>query len=416
MVTLTHPVGNQNVRQALAALYEHGLLKRFCTTVYWDKAWMVNRCLPDSLRAELNRRSYPQIPSHLVHSTPTREAMRLLAIKLRLRSLATREDAPLSITRVCRSLDTAAASLITRHPSRAVYAYSGSALKTFRAARSQGMACICELPAGHWNFDAALLREEAELQPEYAATMDILDRDPELFRSGDEELDIADAIIVPSHFIQRTLEYRSLPTGKLFVVPYGAHEHRSFPSREPRRGGKLRALFVGALIQRKGISYALDAVKMIPSLAELTLLGRKVGTCRAIDAAVRENRWIESIPHTAVLEEMSRHDVLVLPSLSEGFGLVILEALSCGLPVITTHNTGGPEIIRDGREGFFVPIRSAQAIAEKLELLARDHDLLKSMSEAAIRRAQECTWSEYRTQLVSTVTSVLHQEGEPHRA
>jgi glycosyltransferase involved in cell wall biosynthesis len=107
---------------------------------------------------------------------------------------------------------------------------------------------------------------------------------------------------------------------------------------------------------------------------------------------------------------MLKHDVLVLPSISEGFGLVILEALSCGLPVVTTRNSGGPEVVRDGREGYFVPIRSAEAIAEKLELLARDPALLESMSEAALRRAREFTWANYRAKLVATLGQILPLE------
>ena len=92
---------------------------------------------------------------------------------------------------------------------------------------------------------------------------------------------------------------------------------------------------------------------------------------------------------------------VVFPSLSEGYGLVILEALSRGLPVITTRNTGGPEVMEDGRQGFFVPIRSSEAIAEKLETLAADRALLEAMSEAALERARECTWEKYRRSLVS---------------
>ncbi len=409
MVILSHHVGNQNVRQALAAMHGEGLLDRYYTTVYWNKDWPVNRWLPARLRSELYRRCYPQIPDSMIDATPAQEAMRLLAIKLGMRNLARRDEALLSVMRVCTTLDARVAAAIPRSSSRAVYTYAGTALKTFPAAHCQGMKCIYELPGGHWHFDAALMREEAALQPEYASTMEILNRSEKLLADADEELAMADAVIVPSHFIQRTLK-GSIPAEKLFVVPYGTHEHLDSPVRAPRTGGKLRVLFVGALIQRKGISYAIDAVKKVGPLAELTLIGKRVGNSRAIDRAIVENRWIESIPHSAVLGEMLKHDVLVLPSISEGFGLVILEALSCGLPVITTPNSGGPEVIRDGREGYFVPIRSAEAIAEKLELLARDRELLESMSEAALRRARECTWANYRAQLISTMRQILPLE------
>ena len=410
MVILSHPVGNQNVRQALAALHGEGLLDRYYTTVYWNQNWPLDSLLPGGIRRELHRRCYPQIPTSMIDATPLRESMRLLAIKLGMRSLTRRDEAPLSIMRVSSTLDARVAAAIERSSSRAVYTYAGTALHTFHAAHRQGMTCIYELPGGHWHFNAALLREEAELQPDYASTIEIVERSQKLLACADEELAMADAVIVPSHFVERTLSCANVPSGKLFVVPYGAHEYANPPARPPRKAGKLRVLFVGALIQGKGISYAIDAMKMVGSLAELTLIGRRVGRCRAIDNAISENRWIESIPHSAVLEEMLKHDVLVLPSISEGFGLVILEALSCGLPVITTQNSGGPEVIRDEREGYFVPIRSAEAIAEKLELLARDPALLESMSEAALRRAREFTWANYRAKLVATLGQILPME------
>jgi glycosyltransferase involved in cell wall biosynthesis len=104
---------------------------------------------------------------------------------------------------------------------------------------------------------------------------------------------------------------------------------------------------------------------------------------------------------------MSRQDVLVLPSLHEGFGLVILEAMSQGLTVITTAHTGGPDVIQDGREGFIVPIRSVDAIVEKLELLAGDRAMLTGMKEAAQKKAALLTWEGYRSRLVEVVRGCL---------
>jgi glycosyltransferase involved in cell wall biosynthesis len=148
-------------------------------------------------------------------------------------------------------------------------------------------------------------------------------------------------------------------------------------------------------------------VKMLGSSVDFTMVGGKFGQSACIDAAVREHRWIPSIPHSAVLDEMARNDVFVMPSLSEGLALVILEALSRGLPVITTTSSGAEEIIRDGQDGFFVPIRSAEAIAQKLELLNQDRDLLDHMSASAARRAREFTWQVYRSLLVTTLTQIL---------
>ncbi len=80
---------------------------------------------------------------------------------------------------------------------------------------------------------------------------------------------------------------------------------------------------------------------------------------------------------------MARNDVLVLPSLHEGFGLVLTEAMSQGLVVITTPHTAGPDLITDGVDGLLVPIRSSAAIEEALAHLLRDRDHLATMQEAS---------------------------------
>jgi glycosyltransferase involved in cell wall biosynthesis len=114
------------------------------------------------------------------------------------------------------------------------------------------------------------------------------------------------------------------------------------------------------------------------------------------------------MPNSEILREMRAHDVLVLPSLFEGFGLVLLEALSQGLPVITTANTGAPEMMQDGVEGFIVPIRDSEAIAERLSCFLADRTLLQEMKHAALRRSAEMSWTSYRRKLAQAVNAHLN--------
>ena len=100
---------------------------------------------------------------------------------------------------------------------------------------------------------------------------------------------------------------------------------------------------------------------------------------------------------------MTRNHVFIFPSLAEGFGLVVTEALSAGLPVITTTNTCGPEIMTDGVEGFIIPIRILDAIAEKFTLLYEDEARRRAMAEAAKRRAAEVSWARFEDQVAGLV-------------
>jgi glycosyltransferase involved in cell wall biosynthesis len=125
---------------------------------------------------------------------------------------------------------------------------------------------------------------------------------------------------------------------------------------------------------------------------------------------LRVHRWIPSLSHDEVLQEIRCHDVMVFPSLFEGFGLVVLEAMSCGVPVIATAQSGAPDFLEDGKDGFLVPIRSAEAIAERLELLIRDRDRLGAMSQAAVRKAARHSWESYRQHLIHTVRRALAED------
>ncbi len=124
-------------------------------------------------------------------------------------------------------------------------------------------------------------------------------------------------------------------------------------------------------------------------------------------AVLGKYRWLPSLPHDELLREMSRHDVLLFPSLHEGFGLVMTEAMSQGLVVITTPHTAGPDLISDGADGFIVPIRSSAAIEEKLALLLHDPERLRALQEAAREKARTLTWENYRQRLLHLAREVV---------
>jgi glycosyltransferase involved in cell wall biosynthesis len=115
------------------------------------------------------------------------------------------------------------------------------------------------------------------------------------------------------------------------------------------------------------------------------------------------------VPHARVFEIMAQHDVLVFPSLIEGFGAVILEAMSRGLPVITTPNTAGPDLIEEGIDGYIVPIRDADAIAERLTALAEDRSRLAAMADAARRKAAGLPWERYERRLAGLMADCVYE-------
>jgi starch synthase len=414
VILLSHPTANQNVRQTALALVEAGLLGEFWTCVNWKEQGLLDKSLAFSgrLRAELRRRSFAPQLAPFIRTLPWRELIRQGAGQLGWDGLTSAENAPFSVDAVYLSLDRRVAKYITRHPHiAAVYSYDAGALETFRAAKRHGIKCIYEHPIIYWRKVQQYQREEAELHPEWAPTLGALADSEEKLARKDEELSLADLVITPSTFAKQSLADAPRLDAVICVVPYGTGAVGDPPRRDSAQ--KLRVLFVGALSQAKGLGYLLDAVAHLERDIEFTLIGRRVSA--AIPAAIilDKYRWIPSLPHDEILKEMSTHDVLVLPSLHEGFGMVITEALSQGLVVITSGHTGGPDVISDGVDGFIVPIRSAAAIEEKLALLASDRDRLVQMQEAAHRKALAYTWENYRRTVAQVAREVVGKQATP---
>jgi len=420
MILLSHPIGSEFVREALVAFDRAGMLSEFWTAISWNSKSPLNRALPQSLRELFERRSFPESVRNRTHTAPLREAIRLFAGAAGFHSR--HETGTFSIDAVFRELDKKVAAHLHRidPPSqsagpartygaasnvRAIYAYEDGALESFRVAADRGLHRMYDLPIGYWRVGQKIFTEEKELEPEWAPTLTgTLDSTEKLSRK-DDELRLATRVIVASTFTKKTLSEAQC-TAKIDIVPYGAPAALSNEIAKPSR--QLKVLFAGSLGQRKGLSYLLKAIEMLKGNAELTLLGRKAATgCAPLESAVKKYRWLPTLSHAAVLREMHSHDVLVLPSLFEGFGLVILEAMAQGTVAITTEHTAGPDVIESGNDGFIVPIRSAAAIAEKLELLRSDPERLMAMKVAAKAKAQSLEWESYRRRLVKVAREVI---------
>jgi glycosyltransferase involved in cell wall biosynthesis len=181
----------------------------------------------------------------------------------------------------------------------------------------------------------------------------------------------------------------------VFVLPYGA-DLNQFQKVE-RSDDVFRILYVGQVTLRKGVHYLLEALAGLNLKdAELLIIGH-------IDPTIRPllGRWngtfrhIASVPKIELARYYSSSSVLVLPSLEEAFGLVVLEAMACGVPVIVSSEVGASEVIADGVEGFVVPDRDVGALRERIRFLYENAAARGRMGDAALRCAKGSTWEAY---------------------
>jgi glycosyltransferase involved in cell wall biosynthesis len=399
-VLLYHPTGNANVRAAATGLLAAGQLADFRTTIATFPGSALDHVSALPPFAELRRR-------------PWREIGRLAAAKVGLASLVRHETGFFCVDSVYHSLDRHVAAGLPQSVARrqidTVYAYEDGAAAAFRRAKQLGLTCVYDLPIGYWRAARRLLEPEQARWPEWAPTlMGLQDSVAKLARK-DEELRLADRIVVASRFTARTLQDFPGPLAPVQVVPYG------FPDvGEPRQyllsgnGRPLKLLFVGGLSQRKGIADLFAAVAALGPRVELTIVGRKASeNCPALDAALTRHRWLPSLPHAEVLALMRAHDVLVFPSLFEGFGLVITEAMSQGTPVITTDRTAGPDLIEHGRNGWLVEAGSTAALQVAIEELLERPESVAEAGQAAQETARRRPWAVYGQELAAALTGQL---------
>jgi glycosyltransferase involved in cell wall biosynthesis len=187
-----------------------------------------------------------------------------------------------------------------------------------------------------------------------------------------------------------------IPSDKVVAIPYGVRLEEYFPV--PKRDDVFRVLCVAQLTVRKGIAYLLEAFSKaaLPG-SELVLRGAQLPDTKPILAQYAGRyRLHPPLPRRQMRDLYSQASVLVLPSVEDGFGLVIGQAMACGIPVIATTNTGGPDLISDGIDGFIVPVRDAGAIRERLEHLYRHPDILAAMGRAALEKVCSLNgWADY---------------------
>lgn len=413
-ISLVHTTGNPNSRNAALALAEVGLLSEVITTFGYSQDSEISqliRRLPNAvyqhLESELSRRTWIAPPGVKLQTHPWQEIVRVILLKTPLgRHLGLTYKT--LIQWLCVSLDHHVAK---QHLTEldAIYSYEDIAATTFQMAKLRGVYRLYELPVVFYKTNCAIQTEEAERFPELTSALHAVQEPLWKRQRKEQEIQLADHIFVASSFSKQSLVEVGVSPDKISVVPYGAPIDYFYP--QPKPDSNFRALFVGSVSPAKGVHYLLQAWQELKfSAAELLLVGVNCFPDTWLSPFNNCFRHIGSVPHTSLNKYYSLANVLVFPSLADGFGLVLLEAMSCGIPIITTSNTGGPDIITDGVEGFIVPIRDVEALKEKLEWCYRHPTELAEMGRAARRRAEQLTWKLYRQTLANKIQKLLVSE------
>jgi glycosyltransferase involved in cell wall biosynthesis len=234
-----------------------------------------------------------------------------------------------------------------------------------------------------------------------------------LIRRMRKEREEADYINVLSTYVKTSFLKVGVPESKIITTFFGVNEKKFFP--QDIKGNinkrKIRILYVGRLELLKGIPYLLEAFSKIKGKdIELCLVGP---VYPEIENALKKFddkriKIIGPVPNESLPTYYNKADLFVFPSVNDAFGLVVLEAMSCGLPVITTQNSCANDVIDDGKDGFVIPIQNSQSLQEKIELFLNDRQLCVEMGiEARNKVLTNFTLTQYKNRYLNNIKSTL---------
>lgn len=420
-ILFSAPDTRPSLQQAARALYEVDLLGAYFTTVALGEsggtiriAQALDRIFRTHLAIELRRRAVREFPANFIRRFPYWDIPRTLLSRMNVPEHIVDRIHHSSL----RSLDRHVARNL--HGFAGVYAVNLAAQATFSAAKKRRMACIYEVIALEIRSYIQMLRQEFDSYPSLfpGGTPETLDAEQHIQRC-DAEWALADVVIANSNLTRDTYSAAGFDVGKVRVIPLG------FPPavpddmfHPPEHSNPLYVLWAGNFSVSKGAHYLLAALKS-PALRKnlhVTVFGKQLLPAEALAGFEDVIEFHGTVPHTQLFAIYRRADVLVLPTLSDGFAMVVSEAMSQGLPVITTEWAGAAQFIASGENGIVVPARDSEALAEALASCAARPERLRAMGGAARQTALQWQWSDYRNAVARAVADCLQGQAPRNAA
>jgi glycosyltransferase involved in cell wall biosynthesis len=290
-----------------------------------------------------------------------------------------------------------AAKEVRRRPFDVVHSWSGVSLELLSNPGVGAPPVLLMRGSAHIRAQDRLLRDE-----ERRASVP-LDRPSEwMIERETAEYARADRIVVLSTFARRTFIEEGCSPDRVSVLPLGVDvtTFRPTPAARDARaarilgGSVLRIVYVGALSFQKGLLDLLRAAALLrDDPVEFTLIGPRMAESEALLAMAGANvRLSPKRPQAELPEAYAAADLFVFPTIQDGFGMVLTQAKAAGLPIITTDNCAGSDLVTDGRDGWIVPIRDSHALVDRLRWCAAHRPAVADMARAVAAEYQPRTW------------------------
>ncbi len=409
-IVVAHPGTPPHAQQAVRAYLEHGLLSRFMTTFVYQPGTRTARALKGlyglvnrDAENQLKRRALEGIPAEVVATHPFREIIRTLSN--RCLGVSAQDWIwdwmELDFDRHVAGSDWGRAE--------AVHGYEYASLMTFEAARRRGVTTLYEMPAPFFRTADKILSEEYRKFPELATRprQEIEGRAPARIARKQRELSLADIVVCNSAFTRDSILAEDFPPERIITLPLGMP--KPVEAVDTPRPRELVLLYAGTLSVRKGVHYLLEAWRRLSPSTAVEL--RLVGALDLPSSLLRDLPGRVTVIGSVPKRELTRHyleaGLLLFPTLCDGFGMVLTEALAHGVPVLTTTAAGASSFIGNGCNGFVIAPGNLEELVETMRWCTHNRDRLQEMRPACLESARSWQWSDYRRQLACAVEKQL---------
>lgn len=399
-ILVYHPTGNQNVRGLLRGLSNRQMLHSYHTTIAVFQSSWYYKYLKGPLE-NFKKRTFPESIKNNIVLYPFIETLLVLRVKKY-------KGMRLTGSSVNKILAYNVATYLKKQKNiDAVYGFPFGSEPIFNEARKHDIKCIYEQTTGYYKSLKKITDTEKTNNPDWAKTITIYEEPQEILDKLDRELSMADVIIVASSYIKKTLTAYGYNEDKIKIIPYGYPPIAPKKQRERCSSEKLKLLFAGNISQLKGLSYLFKSLEGLEDKVELTLVGSKTNNLSTeMNAALAKYNYLGPLSHELLLKEMHKADILIFPSLCDGYGMVVTEAMSQGTPVIASENSCGPDFIKHGINGWLVPIQNSEAIRKIIVEILSEPASLKQIGENALADAAQRPWSVYEKEVTDYIKSI----------
>ncbi len=284
--------------------------------------------------------------------------------------------------------------------------WSGYALYSIHRIRKHNPKAIIILERG-----SAHITEQAKL---LAATSEKTEMNQRMIAKELAEYEAVDIISTISVFARKSFELHNFSNDRIFVNNMGV-DLQEFPfydrkvktEKEPFIVG-----YVGMMSTRKNIKGLINVVKILTEKGlniKLCLVGSIDNT--TFDETSLNQNFIDyrgSYPQNKLHEFYKQMDLFIINSIEDGFGMVILQAMSTGLAVIGTTNTGTPDVVSDYEQGFVIPIENDEILSEKIRFCYENRDKCLEMGQNARKRVEKgFSWEDYGNRYVEYLEEII---------